>query len=374
MSTPPATATSPKSAKSAKSPAKSLSKSPTQQATVNVENTGVLEPGHWQQLAEEENGNYDDDAHSLSDQSLTSSTESVTASIFEYRKLHGRTYHHEIGNAQYWAANDERQSELLDMNHHCLTLGIKGKLHLAPIDTSRISKALDIGTGTGIWAIDFADEHPNIEVIGTDVSPIQPSWVPPNVQFEIEDCTREWTFTPDSVDYIHIRWLVGAIPDWYGFFTEAYKTCKPGGWVESHEPSGIITSDDDTVKENSALDQWGKIFIEGGKKLGNSFEVYEHELQRKAMEAAGFVDIQQFEYKSPIGGWPKDPEMKELGQYGKLAFLADPEGFVLFVANTIGWSESEIHVFLAQARREVNSGKHHPYFKQRVIWGRKPEE
>jgi hypothetical protein len=114
---------------------------------------------------------------------------------------------------------------------------------------------------------------------------------------EIEDCTREWTFTPDSVDYIHIRWLVGAIPDWYGFFTEAYKTCKPGGWVESHEPSGIITSDDDTVKENSALDQWGKIFIEGGKKLGNSFEVYEHELQRKAMEAAGFVDIQQFEYK-----------------------------------------------------------------------------
>jgi hypothetical protein len=66
--------------------------------------------------------------------------------------------------------------------------------------------------------------------------------------------------------------------------------------------------------------------------------------------------------------------MKELGQYGKLAFLADPEGFVLFVANTIGWSESEIHVFLAQARREVNSGKHHPYFKQRVIWGRKPEE
>jgi methylase of polypeptide subunit release factors len=32
---------------------------------------------------------------------------------------------------------------------------------------------LDIGTGTGIWAIDFADEHPEAEVIGTDLSPIQ---------------------------------------------------------------------------------------------------------------------------------------------------------------------------------------------------------
>ena len=118
-----------------------------------------------------------------------------------------------------------------------------------------------------------------------------------NIHSEIEDCTQEWTFASDSADYIHIRWLVGAIPDWYSFYAEAYKTCKPGGWVESHEPSGIITSDDGTVEENSALDQWGKIFIEGAKKLGVSFSVYEQDLQRKAMEAAGFVDIEQFEYK-----------------------------------------------------------------------------
>lgn len=44
----------------------------------------------------------DDDAHSLSEESLNSSTASVTSSIFEYRKLHGRTYHREIGSAQYW--------------------------------------------------------------------------------------------------------------------------------------------------------------------------------------------------------------------------------------------------------------------------------
>lgn len=31
--------------------------------------------------------------------------------------------------------------------------------------------------------------------------------------------------------------------------------------------------------------------------MGVSFSVYEEELQRKAMEAAGFVDIQTFEYK-----------------------------------------------------------------------------
>lgn len=91
--------------------------------------------------------------------------------------------------------------------------------------------------------------------------------------------------------------MAGSIPDWYQFFREAYKTCKPGGWVESFEPSAIITSDNDTVKETSALGQWGKLFVEGAKKFGRSFSVYEEELQRKAMEAAGFIDIQQYEYK-----------------------------------------------------------------------------
>lgn len=40
-----------------------------------------------------------------------------------------------------------------------------------------IKRVLDVGTGTGIWAINMADEHPNAEVVGTDISFIQPTWV-----------------------------------------------------------------------------------------------------------------------------------------------------------------------------------------------------
>ena len=53
------------------------------------------------------------------------------------------------------------------------TLILENKLHLAPLGKT-IQKVLDIGTGTGIWAIDFADEYPSASVIGTDISPIQP--------------------------------------------------------------------------------------------------------------------------------------------------------------------------------------------------------
>lgn len=36
--------------------------------------------------------------------------------------------------------------------------------------------------GLTVCRSDFADEFPSAEVIGTDLSPIQPSWVPPNLK------------------------------------------------------------------------------------------------------------------------------------------------------------------------------------------------
>ena len=115
-------------------------------------------------------------------------------------------------------------------------------------------------------------------MIGTDISPIQPSWVPPNLKLwvqrdriapclllvtrltilpsllsEIEDCTSPWTFEADSFDYVHFRWLFGSIVDWTELFRQAYRACKPGGYVETFEPDAWLTSDDGTVKETDAL-------------------------------------------------------------------------------------------------------------------------
>lgn len=60
------------------------------------------------------------------------------------------------------------------MHHLCLLL-LGGRLTLAPIDKPK--RVLDVGTGTGIWAIAMADHLPeDSEIIGTDLSPIQPTW------------------------------------------------------------------------------------------------------------------------------------------------------------------------------------------------------
>lgn len=54
-----------------------------------------------------------------------------------------------------------------------ITLALHGKLFLAPIQAEQCHHVLDVGTGTGIWALDFADAYPNAEVSGVDLSPIQ---------------------------------------------------------------------------------------------------------------------------------------------------------------------------------------------------------
>lgn len=44
---------------------------------------------------------------------------------------------------------------------------LEGGLHKAPLRNPK--QILDVGTGTGIWAIDMADQHPNAKVTGIDL-------------------------------------------------------------------------------------------------------------------------------------------------------------------------------------------------------------
>lgn len=173
---------------------------------------------------------------------------------------------------------------------------------------------------------DFADDFTNAEVIGTDVSPIQPSWVPPNVKFELDDCNREWTWNEDSFDFIHLRMLIGVISNWSDIFRNAFRCARSGAYVESMVSSAFFRSDDGSVKKGSALEQWHSIFWEGGKKLGRTFKVLEDDLQKKAMEEAGFVDIAVKDIKIPLGAWSEDKKLAEIGLWWKMSLEEDLEG------------------------------------------------
>ncbi|PKS06366.1 hypothetical protein jhhlp_007114 [Lomentospora prolificans] len=298
----------------------------------------------------------------------SSSTASVASSILEYRTIHGRTYHNEKHyNTQYFTPNDERQSESLDIVHHYLTLLLGGKLHLAPIKED-VQKVLDVGTGD--------DTHPNVEVIGTDLSPMQPSWVPTNVKFEIDDASQPWTWPDNTFDFIHIRFLNGAIKDWPALFSEAYRCCKPGGYIESGEFDPRYYCDDGTAANEPVIQQWNSVFEEGGKKLGLSFTVIEDNIQETGIRGAGFEDVEAFAYKAPVGAWAADKRLAEVGRFTQLTLENDMEGYTLFLCtNVLGWSIEAYQLFLMGMRKVLrNTKKIHIYCKYKYVYGRKPTD
>lgn len=145
---------------------------------------------------------------------------------------------------------------------------------------------------------DFAEQYPDAQVIGTDLSPMQPMWVPPNVRFELEDCTQPWSWGESSFDFVHLRYLFGAIPDWNGFIQEAYRVTRPGGWVQSCETEVIIQCDDGSIPPDSTFKTfWNKMYHEIGGKIGTSFKPLTHNFQESAFRAAGFRDVEVYDYK-----------------------------------------------------------------------------
>lgn len=55
---------------------------------------------------------------------------------------------------------------LTDLQHHLFLRTFSGVLGLAPPAQRDAAayRVLDLGTGTGIWAMDYGDEHPGAEV------------------------------------------------------------------------------------------------------------------------------------------------------------------------------------------------------------------
>jgi ribosomal protein L11 methylase PrmA len=82
--------------------------------------------------------------------------------------VHGRTFQN-FKDAEYWGPNDDKQNNALDLqsvnkllgmdrrvsnlyaSHHMTLILHDNKLHLAPLENPQT--VLDVGTGTGIWAM-----------------------------------------------------------------------------------------------------------------------------------------------------------------------------------------------------------------------------
>ncbi|KAF8462854.1 S-adenosyl-L-methionine-dependent methyltransferase [Kalaharituber pfeilii] len=287
----------------------------------------------------------------------SSGTTSVSSSVFDFTYANGRRYHSDrFQKANYFLPNDEKEQDRLDLYHH------------------QFLTVLDAGTGTGIWAIDFADENPQAEVIGPDISPIQPSWVPPNCKFEVDDLeVIPWSYKNDYFDYVHMRSMSGSFSNWDTIMKEVYRVTAPGGYFEYQDYGGELFRSDGTKLNDPPKDAlaaiWIRDIINASEKLGRPLVMANK--MKGYMEKVGFINVKEEVAVWTIGEWAKDKRLKEQGRWGLLGLIDSLYPFTIqLMTKAEGWSEQKVQETCKLVEADLKKGKY--YAQAWYVHGQKP--
>ncbi|KAK2592533.1 hypothetical protein QQS21_009778 [Conoideocrella luteorostrata] len=296
-----------------------------------------------------------------------SSTRSLWARELDYREIHGRNY-----CKNYYMPNDEMEQLRLTVQHEVFMQTFNGEVAFAPV--ANPTHVLDLGTGTGEWAIRFAELHPDCEVVGTDISAIQETCgIPMNLFFEIEDA-EEWDRPTEHYDLVNMRCLEGAFRDWTSIYKNVYDSLKPGGWVQVADldgKEGSYTFFSGFPPDAPAFRIIQDLFV-GAEKSGRHRGIFH--LEPCYFEEAGFVDIQIAEHKFRMN--------LNDGGVGKLWLMTWLDGLEAYCLRTLteymGWDPDVVKMNVRETARQIADFAQNKeacktmVFKMRIVLARKP--
>ncbi|KAK7186984.1 regulator of secondary metabolism (methyltransferase domain-containing protein) [Paraphaeosphaeria sporulosa] len=285
----------------------------------------------------------------------------------------GRLYHG-FRRGLYMYPCDEPEKDRMDIYHKLFLVARREHLHQAPIPQHWAPRILDLGCGTGIWAIDMADKYLNSEVYGLDLVNIQPEKIPPNLRFRVpRDYESPWALGEESFDLVHLRMACGSITSWPEMYQKIFTHLKPGsGWIEHVEIDLEPRCDDGTLSPDSHLTQWYNYLADATARVDRPI-AYDHRT-RQLLQAAGFIDIQETIIRAPYNSWPADPHQRDIGRWYNLGLTEGLEALSAAPFTRVNrWNMNEhVKPLVEAVRREVCNRKIHAYNNIHIWTARRP--
>ncbi|KXH35206.1 TAM domain methyltransferase [Colletotrichum simmondsii] len=267
---------------------------------------------------------------------------------------------------------DNQNEDEREESHTLFRLTFGDRLGTAPPNDpgSGVGRVLDVGTGSGIWAIDYGDEHPESQVRGIDLSAAQPTFTPKNVKFLIDDLEEPWTYSR-PFDYIHSRMMNSSIRDWREYIENCYDNLNPGGYLELNEIDVKPLSDDGTLKPEHSISRTVEMLQEASELFGRPYQ--DPRALKSVLMETGFTGVTMQHFKWPTNSWPKEPRHKELGVWNNENLTQGWEAICMApLTRALRWTKNEVLVLMAENRRDFCDRNIHAYFSIWSIYGRKP--
>jgi len=144
-------------------------------------------------------------------------------------------------------------------------------------DVSSFRRVLDIGSGSGSWAIEAAQTFPEMTLIGIDISQRMVQYareqaevqgVGERVEFHTMDALRKLDFPQSYCDLVNLRFGVSFMRtwDWYNLLREMIRVTRSGGVIR-------LTDNEIVHESNSAaLTRFFEIIRHAMFRAGHLFE------------------------------------------------------------------------------------------------------
>lgn len=261
-------------------------------------------------------------------------------------------------NDRYLMPRQPSEVNRLDLQHFGLR-ELLGTNHLAPIGEPRT--VLDVGTGTGQWAIEISKEFPEALVVGVDQAHEAVRHTAEGYDYVRVNLLRGLPFGDGAFEYVHQRLLRAGIPAaaWPGAVAELARVTAPGGLVEVGE-SGEYWGN-----AGPAATRFFGLMRELGARFGMDTQGPPGLGVPRMLAEAGLDEIGERQVTVPIGEWGG-----RVGSFNASNLRTIGRSLMPVFASALGVPEEETAPLVSDMLREVEVV--HMTGEVWYAWGRKP--